>query len=94
MSYPITSCNVFEQTWDFLEWISITSMPTPLNRDAMYPNNDNDDDDKYTTTKCKCKCVSSANVPVCLAVGKNTMILKSGVVFIWWSRIIDRARIC
>ena len=45
MSYPITSCNVFKQTWDFLEWISITSIPTLLNSDAMYPSNDNDDDD-------------------------------------------------
>jgi hypothetical protein len=34
------------------------------------------------------------SLPVCLAVGKNTMILKLGLDAIWWSRIIERARIC
>ena len=30
-----------------------------------------------------CTASTCNNIPVCLAVGKNTMILKSGFVFIW-----------
>ena len=37
ISYPVMSHDVIKQTWDFLEWISMTSIPTLLNSDAMYP---------------------------------------------------------
>jgi hypothetical protein len=39
LSYPILSSPVLPSplTCDFLEWISITEIPTLLNRDARYP---------------------------------------------------------